>query len=132
MLQICIHSSDPVFSLCDISTYVFPWNLREPFQNQVYNLTLNTFFRSSLYLLFLPDSSQKSLLITFFYPQPIHRLSKHTNHVQFHDTHLLCVFTENICLPGPSPESLGYYYLTAQVLALGSPTSDSGRLILSA
>lgn len=107
----------------------------KPFQNQVYNFTFNTFFISSLYLLFLPDSSQKSLLILLsFYPHPINQSLSHTNPIRFHDTRLLCIFSENLWLRGPSPECLGYYSLTLlrSFLALCSPTSDSGPIILSA
>lgn len=43
-----------------------------------------------------PRFQPKITFDTSFYPQPIHRLSRHTNHVQFHDTHLLCVFTEHL------------------------------------
>lgn len=66
----------------------------KPFQNQVYNLNFNTFFISSLHLLFLPDSSQKSLLILLpSYPHPINQSLRHTT-LYDSTTPILSVFSQ--------------------------------------
>lgn len=93
----------------------FLGNLGKTFQNQIYNLTLNTLFISSLFN--SPWFQPKSTLIPLsFYPHPINRSLRHTNAIQFHEVHVLCNFSDNIWRQGPSSECLGYCYLTTQVL----------------